>query len=298
MNHFCARLFLLVWSTLALGCSGFQPTSGIQKVHLTPASPPSKLASSEVLQPQTTSMGDDDEECRIPELLNGPATVFGRAVDAETSAWNKKFIRTCKSLLFDTIFQGTSITRAYARFYALENIARMPYFSYLSVLHLYESLGKWRKAEYLKVHFSESWNEQHHLLIMEELGGSQRFADRFVAQHVAFFYYWTVIGLYIYNPTLAYNLNEAVEEEAFETYSNFVADNKEYLETQPAPDAAVKYYTSDDMYLFDTMHFDAEGTREIRRPKMENLLDAFSAVRDDEAEHVKTMAYLQDHACR
>ena len=39
----------------------------------------------------------------------------------------------------------------------------------MSVLHMYESFGWWRRADYLKVHFAESWNEMHHLLIMEVL---------------------------------------------------------------------------------------------------------------------------------
>ncbi|KAJ0748777.1 putative ubiquinol oxidase (non-electrogenic) [Helianthus annuus] len=39
--------------------------------------------------------------------------------------------------------------------------------AFISVLHMYESFGWWRKSEYLKVHFAESWNEMHHLLIME-----------------------------------------------------------------------------------------------------------------------------------
>lgn len=36
--------------------------------------------------------------------------------------------------------------RTYARFYALETIARVPYFGYLCVLHLYETLGQWRQV--------------------------------------------------------------------------------------------------------------------------------------------------------
>lgn len=39
--------------------------------------------------------------------------------------------------------------------------------AFMSVLHLYETFGWWRRADYLKVHFAESWNEMHHLLIME-----------------------------------------------------------------------------------------------------------------------------------
>lgn len=36
--------------------------------------------------------------------------------------------------------------RTFARFYALETIARVPYFGYLCVLHLYETLGQWRQV--------------------------------------------------------------------------------------------------------------------------------------------------------
>ncbi|MDF5707910.1 MAG: alternative oxidase [Nostoc sp. S4] len=59
--------------------------------------------------------------------------------------------------------------RLYARFYVLETVARVPYFAFLLVLHFYESLGWWRKSDWLKVHFAESWNELHHLLIAESL---------------------------------------------------------------------------------------------------------------------------------
>jgi hypothetical protein len=40
------------------------------------------------------------------------------------------------------------------------------------------------------VHFAEEWNELHHLLIMESMGGNKRWRDRFLAQHAAVFYYW------------------------------------------------------------------------------------------------------------
>lgn len=67
----------------------------------------------------------------------------------------------------------------------------MPYFSYISMLHLYESLGWWRQGSILrKVHLAEEWNELHHLQIMESLGGDQYWSDRFLGQHAAIFYYW------------------------------------------------------------------------------------------------------------
>jgi ubiquinol oxidase len=241
-----------------------------------------------------------EEECGV----DTPSSVFGKPLDDATKRRNRDFIHVIKGFLFDNFFDGKTVERSFARFYALETIARMPYFSYLSVLHLYETLGLWRKADYLKVHFAESWNELHHLLIMEELGGNDQWKDRFVAQHSAFFYYWMIVALYLLNPTHAYNLNQAVEQEAYDTYNSFLETHAEYLQGEPAK-VAVKYYTNEDMYLFDAMHFDSStgSTAEPgakaeppRRPNIQTLYDVFRAVRDDEYEHVKTMAHLQERS--
>jgi ubiquinol oxidase len=43
--------------------------------------------------------------------------------------------------------------RDIARFYALETIARVPYFAYTSLLHLYETTGKKRCKEYMKIQY-------------------------------------------------------------------------------------------------------------------------------------------------
>jgi ubiquinol oxidase len=45
--------------------------------------------------------------------------------------------------------------RPIARFWFLETIARIPYFSYVSMLHLYESFGWWRGIELRKIHNAE-----------------------------------------------------------------------------------------------------------------------------------------------
>lgn len=52
-------------------------------------------------------------------------------------------------------------------------VARIPYFSFMSMLHLYESLGWWRQSSLRRLHNAEEWNELHHLLIMEALGGDK-----------------------------------------------------------------------------------------------------------------------------
>lgn len=218
---------------------------------------------------------------------NNPSTKFGSPLSDGLKDANRFAIGFLKGTIFDTFFAGED--RAYARFYALETIARVPYFSYLSVLHLYETLGRWRRAKYLKLHFAESWNELHHLLIMEELGGNDKFFDRFLAQHIAFGYYAVVILLYLINPVEAYNLNQDVEEHAFATYDEYLKENEEKLKGLPAPQAAIDYYVEGDMYMFDEFQTECE----MRRPKIENLYDVFVAIRDDEMAHVKTMEKLQ-----
>lgn len=114
----------------------------------------------------------------------------------------------------DVVFED----RPLPRFWFLETVARMPYFGYISMLHLYETLGWWRRsADIKRVHFAEEWNEFHHLLIMESLGGDQRWSDRFLAQHAAVLYYWVLVVLWLVSPTLAYNFSQLIEAHAVDT---------------------------------------------------------------------------------
>lgn len=181
--------------------------------------------------------------------------------------------------------------RPYPRFYVLETVARVPYFAYMSVLHLYESLGLWRKADWLKVHFAESWNELHHLLIMESLGGNDRWVDRFVARHAALAYYWLVVLLYLFSPRSAYHFMEQVEQHAYHTYDVFLQENEAALKAEPAPPVAINYYREGDLYMFD--EFQTGSKPETRRPEIRHLYDVFVNIRDDEMEHVKTMVACQ-----
>ncbi len=54
-------------------------------------------------------------------------------------------------LLLDRLFDERPIER----FWFLEVIARIPYFAYVSMLHLYESFGWFRAVELRKVHAAE-----------------------------------------------------------------------------------------------------------------------------------------------
>lgn len=186
--------------------------------------------------------------------------------------------------------------RPIPRFYVLETVARVPYFSYLSVLHFYETLGVWRKADWLKVHFAESWNELHHLLIMEELGGHKVWVDRFLARSVALLYYWIIVALYLVRPNAAYNFMELVEGHAYNSYNKYLTENADKLKAQPAPQIAVRYYRDGDLYMFD--EFQTGQLPEHRRPSVNNLYDVFVNIRDDEQEHVKTMVACQQTDAR
>jgi len=178
---------------------------------------------------------------------------------------NKAVVKSAVKVI-DKVYKD----RDYARFYVLETVARVPYFSFVSVLHLYETLGLWRKADYLETHFEQTMNEYHHLLIMEQLGGDERFVDRFFAQHTAFAYYWLTCMIYLVSPRMAYNLSEQIEEHAYHTYDEFLKQHGDNLLLERPPIVAANYYGD-----------------------VNNLYDVFTRVRDDEGDHVKTMQECQ-----
>lgn len=146
---------------------------------------------------------------------------------------------------------GLGFQRPIERFWFLETVARIPYFVYVSMLHLYESLGWWREPSLRSVHNAEEWNELHHLLIMETLGGDKRWSDRFLGYHAAVLYYWLLIVTYLCSPRIAYQFMELLEAHAVDTYGTFLQQNENRLKELPAPDIAVSYYTGEDLYHFD-----------------------------------------------
>ena len=125
--------------------------------------------------------------------------------------------------IIDFLYRG----RDYPRFWVLEEIARAPYFAFLSVLHLRESMGL-RGPEHLyfmKEHFAQSLNETEHLEYMESRGGSAHFIDRFVAKHLVLIYYWSNVVYYWLAPRNAYHLSYEVEIHAATTYAKYLALN-------------------------------------------------------------------------
>ncbi len=125
--------------------------------------------------------------------------------------------------ILDYLYRG----RDYQRFWVLEEIARAPYFAFLSVLHFRESMGL-RGPEHIylmKEHFAQSINETEHLEYMESRGGNAYFIDRFVAKHLVLIYYWVNVVYYWVAPRTAYHLSYEVEIHAAETYSKYLEVN-------------------------------------------------------------------------
>ena len=125
--------------------------------------------------------------------------------------------------ILDFLYRG----RDYQRFWVLEEIARAPYFAFLSVLHFRESMGL-RGPEHIylmKEHFDQSINETEHLEYMESRGGNTYWIDRFVARHLVLIYYWSNVVYYWLAPRSAYHLSYEVEIHAAITYAKYLALN-------------------------------------------------------------------------
>ena len=125
--------------------------------------------------------------------------------------------------ILDFLYEG----RDYQRFWVLEEIARAPYFAFLSVLHLRESMGL-RGPDHLylmKQHFEQSVNETEHLEYMESRDGNRYWIDRFVARHLVLLYYWINVAYYWLAPRAAYHLSYEIEIHAATTYGKYIAKN-------------------------------------------------------------------------
>lgn len=77
-----------------------------------------------------------------------------------------KFNKTLIDTIYDLIcfiYPVKGNDRDFARFFVLETVARVPYFAYLSVLHLRETFGERGLGDRMRTHYSEADNELHHV---------------------------------------------------------------------------------------------------------------------------------------
>lgn len=235
-----------------------------------------------------------------PAASADPGGKIAQKMDEGIFNFNKIVIDTVYDIIcFLYPVKGTK--RDFARFYVLETVARVPYFAYLSVMHLRETFGErtFAQSERMRTHYAEADNELHHLLIMESLGGNSSIVDRTLAQSMAFGYYWYVIVIYAWNKPAAYHLSELIEDHAFNTYDGYLRDHEAALKAQAVPPIATKYYVEDNPFLFDLFctvkDVDDSTGKELDhrpRPELNSLYDVFVNVRNDEREHWKTLCNL------
>ena len=134
-----------------------------------------------------------------------------------------KYVLDITVAILDFLYRG----RDYQRFWVLEEIARAPYFAFLSVLHFRESMGL-RGPEHLylmKEHFAQTINETEHLEYMESRDGNRYWIDRAFARHLVLIYYWVNVAYYWVAPRSAYHLSYEVEIHAATTYAKYLAEN-------------------------------------------------------------------------
>lgn len=168
---------------------------------------------------------------------------------------------------------------SYRRFYVLETIARIPYFAFLSVLHLQETFGRHPSHELMKLHFEETINEEYHLLIIEELGGGSLIIDRYFARAIGVIYYLLSCILYALFPSSAYHLMVLVEKHAYSSYDAFILQKADILKKLPPTPKSYEYYYSNSRMTIPPTHQDDLTMYEI-----------FESIRDDESVHTKVMS--------
>lgn len=171
-------------------------------------------------------------------------------------------------VLLDQVYDKKPIDR----FWFLETVARMPYFSYVATIHMYETLGWWEIDGHLKrIHLNEEINEAAHLRIMESIGGDSLWWNRLLARHGAVVYFVVLVVLFMVSPRLAYMCSELLERHAVDTYEEFYTANEHVLKEMPLTSSALEY-----------------------DPDAKTFYDIFVRIAQDEKEHADTMHIVRN----
>jgi ubiquinol oxidase len=77
----------------------------------------------------------------VVTLSSTPASLVANTMDEGIYNFNKKLIDTVYDIIC-FLYPVRGNDRDFARFYVLETVARVPYFAYLSAMHLRETFGE------------------------------------------------------------------------------------------------------------------------------------------------------------
>lgn len=141
---------------------------------------------------------------------------------------------------------------SYAKFRAVEVIARIPYQSWESAAYtlLTAFYSNERRAVSLCRlsafgRFAQD-NETMHVVVISKLARDQRevgfFRHALVPLLFSLFYFWAVYLLYLASRRAALELNYLFEQHAYDQYSRFLAENEESLKHRPVMSEFLEFY--------------------------------------------------------
>ena len=141
---------------------------------------------------------------------------------------------------------------AYAKFKAIEVIARIPYQSWESAAYTLLSAlyGDERFAIRLCQitafsRFAQD-NETMHVVVNSHITQRHKcegfFRHTFIPIVFAFFYFWVAYILYLCSHKAALELNYLFESHAYDQYSEFLEKNESYLKQQPLVSEFLQFY--------------------------------------------------------
>ncbi|KAL1556917.1 Aldehyde oxidase 3 [Salvia divinorum] len=159
----------------------------------------------------------------------------------------------------------------------LETVAAVPGMVGGMMLHLkslrrFEQSGGWIKAL-----LEEAENERMHLMTFLELS-QPKWSERALVIAVQGVFFNAYFAAYLISPKLAHRIVGYLEEEAVNSYTEFLHDlEKGLVENQPAPAIAIDYW---------------------RLPPNSTLKDVVTVIRADEAHHRDLNHFASDIQCQ
>lgn len=174
------------------------------------------------------------------------------------------------------VFAGNTVygsKPSYAKFKAVEVIARIPYQSWESVS--YTLLTAFYSSESYAIQlckmaafgrFAQD-NETMHVVVISDIvrkhGKEGFFRHTLIPLLFSFFYYWVIYVLYFFSHRAALEVNYLFESHAYSQYSRFLAENEELLKNTPVMSEFLAFYGREAM----------------------NEYELFSSIRNDELIH-------------
>ena len=143
MRHSVHSVLLLLLSRLSSGAA-------LQLGQGAPVRRPAAVASATVATPWLRHAP------AVAISTDSPKELTRREMDERIFGFNKVLIDTVYEVIC-FLYPVTGSDRDFARFYVLETVARVPYFAYLSVMHLRETFGDRDplNLERMRTHYAE-----------------------------------------------------------------------------------------------------------------------------------------------